>query len=526
MAPPAASPVLRFIRRIAGSQETAAATDGQLLERFAQKRDEAAFALLVDRLGPLVLSVCRRVLHHEQDAEDAFQATFLVLARKAGSIGKRESVGSWLYGVAWRIAAKARANAARRRRLAGEVRDMPAVEPDAGIIRRDLQAVLDEEMQRLPAKYRSALVLCYVQGMSTDQAAEELGTPRGTVGTRVARGRALLRTRLARRGLALSGAVLATTLMEHSASTAVPSSLALTTVQTAVKFAAGQALAAGAVSPQVALLTKGALQAMFFVKLKVTLAVVLAIGLAGTTAGVVSQALAGRPGPETGVGPAAVATADDQKKEDKDDPLHRQASQFNLKQLGIAMHNYHDANNAFPTHAIYSQDGKPLLSWRVALLPYLGEDQLYKQFKLDEPWDSDHNKKLLAKMPLLFAPPGVKTKKPSTTMYQVFVGPGTIFDGKQGTRMAGITDGTSNTILMAESGEEVEWTRPQDIPVETGKKLPRINGFFREGQHVLFADGSVHFLPKNYDEDIFRLCILRASGEVKDVEALTKGIKR
>src|SRR5262249_38706610 len=153
-----------------------------------------------------VLSVCRRILHHEheQDAEDAFQATFLILVRRAGAIRKRESIGSWLYGVAYRVARKAKACAARRTPRQAELQDVPRPEPPPEWLWRDLRPVLDEEVNHLPERYRAAFVLCYLSGQTNEQAAQHLGCPLGTVLSRLSRAREMLRTRLARRGLALT----------------------------------------------------------------------------------------------------------------------------------------------------------------------------------------------------------------------------------------------------------------------------------------------------------------------------------
>ena len=183
--------------------------DAQLLERFVAGRDEAgemAFRALVERHGPMVLRVCQSVLGDRHDAEDAFQVTFLVLARKAGSIRKQRSLGSWLHGVAHRVAL--RAQTAARRRLARETKaakraEMAAPSAEPGEDRADLAAALHQEITRLPAKYRAPIVLCYLEGMTHDQAASELGWPVGTVRGRLARARDMLRTRLTRRGLTL-----------------------------------------------------------------------------------------------------------------------------------------------------------------------------------------------------------------------------------------------------------------------------------------------------------------------------------
>jgi RNA polymerase sigma factor (sigma-70 family) len=169
-----------------------------LVERFVQRQDEEAFAALVRRHGPLVLGVCRRVLHDWDDAQDAFQATFFVLARKAASLAKPEALGNWLYGVAFRTAVKARARAARRReyeRQAGRA----TANPSSELARRDLWEALDEELSRLPEKYRAPLVRCYLEGKTNEEAARELGCPPGSMSGRLARGRELLRERLTSR---------------------------------------------------------------------------------------------------------------------------------------------------------------------------------------------------------------------------------------------------------------------------------------------------------------------------------------
>src|SRR5262245_37708928 len=171
--------------------------DGPLLARFVACRDEAAFAALVRRHGPLVLGVCRRVLRHAQDAEDAFQATFLVLVRKAASIVPRERGANWIYGVAHQTALKARATAARRKGRERQVTGMPEPAVAEQDHWRDLQPLLDEELSRLPDKYRSVIVLCDLEGKSRKETARQLGCPEGTVAGRLARARAMLAKRLA-----------------------------------------------------------------------------------------------------------------------------------------------------------------------------------------------------------------------------------------------------------------------------------------------------------------------------------------
>src|SRR5262245_14844707 len=196
--------VLRFLRRVTDPAAAAQLSDGQLLRRFIDGRDEAAFAALVQRHGPLVLSVCRRVLPSAEDAEDAFQATFLVLVRRARSIVRQEAVSSWLHGVARRIAVRARSDMIRRRAREHQVPPPPPPDSLHEIISHDLREMLDEEVLRLPARCREPFVLCYLEGKTNEEAAHLLGCPRGTVQSRLAKARELLRVRLARRGLTLS----------------------------------------------------------------------------------------------------------------------------------------------------------------------------------------------------------------------------------------------------------------------------------------------------------------------------------
>jgi RNA polymerase sigma factor (sigma-70 family) len=240
---------------LAGAPSGEDVTDEVLLERFMSQWDEAAFAVLVRRHGPLVLSVCRRVLHHEQDAEDAFQAVFCVLARKAGSIRKRGAVAGWLHAVAHRIARRLRDQRGRRPMPAPNLPDIPVVEDSPEWIWRELRPVLDEEVNRLPEKYRLAFVLCYLQGRTNEQAAVQLGCPLGTVLSRLARARDRLRGRLKRRALALSvGALstgaLATARRSEAAGAIVRPELAQAALQAAVA-STGATTAAGTPSPNV-----------------------------------------------------------------------------------------------------------------------------------------------------------------------------------------------------------------------------------------------------------------------------------
>lgn len=254
-------------------------SDAHLLERFATRHSEGAFAVLVERHGPLVQSVCRRVLNDAHDAEDAFQATFLILARKAQTIQKHQSLASWLYKVAYRIALRARANISRRRTQEKEALQTTPPPTSAEAAQRELGQVLDEEVQRLPEKYRAPVTLCYLQGQTNEEAAQQLSCPTGTLKVRLMRARDLLRKRLARRGIGLTVAGLTTLLLQNAAQAAAPAALVNATITAATT---------GGVSAPVAGLVKGALSGMCLAKLKVVAAVLLTV-LIGSTADGLSQ---------------------------------------------------------------------------------------------------------------------------------------------------------------------------------------------------------------------------------------------
>jgi RNA polymerase sigma factor (sigma-70 family) len=249
-------------------------SDGQLLERFIARRDEAAFEAIVRRHGPMVFGVCRRILRGRHDAEDAFQATFLVLARRAASVAPREKVGDWLHGVAYRTAVKARAVSARRRAREGltpEVPEQPLARDEGP---EPLLAALDREVSRLPEIYRLPIVLCELEEKTHKEAAEQLGWPIGTLSGRLSRARSLLARRLSRNGPALSTGALAA-LMARDATAGPTGVTASSLARAAVSFANGQVLAAEASSAGAAALTEGMLKMMFLSRLKIAAAMVL-----------------------------------------------------------------------------------------------------------------------------------------------------------------------------------------------------------------------------------------------------------
>lgn len=286
--------VLRHLQKAALLPSGAGLTDGQLLERFLSQRDEAAFEALVRRHGPMVMGVCKRVIGNLHDAEDAFQASFLVLARKAASVSPREAVGNWLYGVAYRTARRANAVGARRRAHEKQVKDMPQPTTEAPDPLRELEPLLDQELSRLPDKYRLPLVLCELEGRPRKDVARQLKLPEGTLSSRLATARKMLAARLARHGQALSGGLLATLLSQSAVSASVPSALVTSTAKAASVFAAGQVAPAGVVSAKVVALTKGVLNTMLLTKLKIATAVVLMVGLLGGGASVLAPALWGK----------------------------------------------------------------------------------------------------------------------------------------------------------------------------------------------------------------------------------------
>ena len=651
------SSVIRYVRRLAGTPAEFEDGDGQLLQRFAMLGDSAAFDALLGRHGSMVWGVCRRLLGDDHDAEDAFQATFLVLVRNARSISKQDSAGSWLYGVAYRTALKARAEAARRRSRERQGTVMSGSDPFLDADWRDLRPVIDQELNRLPEKYRAPIVLCYLEGKTNEEAAQQLGWTKGTVSGRLARARDMLRTRLTRQGVTLSVSTFVAALSCNSAQAAVPVGLIQSTKVAALACAAGKAVTAGAISASVSALAEGVMKAMFVTKLKIAAAVLFAAGLIGT-GGVLSYGLGT---------PSSTGTADDDKSEarqdqdaprkkaigdqakiqgtwlvvggerngkkaddaeaeqvkklkfifsgdklfikegegarearftlhpdkdpkvikitpldgpkkdqianglysltadklklcvnngpdeeeptefktkpgtglailelrregDKDaEPAPKNAapllsatklrSQNNLKQLALAMHNYHDATGALPPAAVFDEDGKALLSWLVLILPYIEQDALFRQFHLDEPWDSSHNKPLLAQMPPVYKSGG-KTTPPNSTHCQVFTGVGTVFEGTKGSKLTDIPDGTSNTLLVVEAAEAVPWTKPDDVPYSAHKKIPELGGVFEDGFNAVMCDGSARFLKKSLKVDTLRAFITRHGGEVIDPKEL------
>jgi RNA polymerase sigma factor (sigma-70 family) len=279
-------PLVRYLRKVTRPTATGDIPDAELLSQFVRHGDEAAFAALVRRHGSMVLAVCRRVLRDGHAAEDAFQATFLVLARKAGSLARPELLGSWLHGVAQRTAAKAKTETARRRAHEQQAVRAPEIDPDDACDWQDVRGVLDEEVNRLPERYRVPVVLCYLQGQTNAEAARRLGCSRGTIATLLARARDKLRRRLTQRGVGLSVGVSLAALTEPVRSSAVSLALEHVTVKAAILLAAGQMQAAGALAAQAVALAKGVGKGMLMEKLKIPVAILMMTALAGVGVGV------------------------------------------------------------------------------------------------------------------------------------------------------------------------------------------------------------------------------------------------
>jgi RNA polymerase sigma factor (sigma-70 family) len=269
--------LIRSLREVAGPNEAADLTDAELLRRWVARRDAAAFEVLLWRHGPTVLGLCRRLLRDGHAAEDAFQATFLTLARKAGSISRSEAAGAWLYKVAYRAALRVRAERWRWQPLDPEVPNPAAADPADTAGQHDLREALDAELDRLPARYRTPLILCYFEGRTNEEAAREMGCPVGTVVSRLARGRQRLRGRLIRRGLAPAVVLLAGALPRETA--ALPPALVATTARAVLANAPRDV-----VSAQVLALTEGVLRTMSMAKIKIVAAVLMAATVAGAGA--------------------------------------------------------------------------------------------------------------------------------------------------------------------------------------------------------------------------------------------------
>jgi RNA polymerase sigma factor (sigma-70 family) len=509
----------------ARSETDGGLTDEELLARFVRQRDQAAFELLVYRHGPMVLGVCRRLLRREQDVEDAFQAAFLILVNKAGSITRYGSVSSWLYKVAYRVALRARTATSKRNvREATNLDDVaaPAVGHSAGC---ESHPPIDELIASLSEKYRLPVIMCYLEGKTHREAAKQLGCAEGTVACRLSRARQMLRKRLNQKDFAMFVGLPG--LMTPD----LPRRL----VQLSVSVAAATRSAAGDVVGATAL-AEGVMRTMFWTKLKIACVglAILAVASSGALI-VINRAIAGKSDDVEWAATAQASTvAEPGMMSDPFAPLkQRMQSLNNLRQIGVAMHMYSDFSKRLPPPAIYSKDGKPLLSWRVLILPFLEREELYKErqdlfkeFNLEEPWDGPSNKKLLARMPAVYAAPGRKPENPLSTYYQVFVGKGAAFEENQRMRLPeSFPDGTSRTLAVVEARSSVPWTKPQDLPYAADRPLPALGGIFDGVFNAVLFDGSTKIFRKDTDPSLLRAAITRNGGEALDIDKLAADLR-
>ena len=480
--------------------------DRALLDAFLAEGSEAAFEALVDRHGPLVRGVCRRLLSNPHDADDAFQATFLVLARKGARIRDPDRLGPWLYGVALRVAAKALARAARRRDRDRLVNDIPApAEPTAEW--SDVMPIIDAELNRLRTKHRDVLVICLIEGASTEEAALRLGCPVGTVKSRLARARETLRARLIGRGVAPTVA-LAVLTSSNALASPVPSTLTRATLKT---------ITAKAVPPGLAALITGVAPTMLA---KTSLiALVGCVGVAGLSAAYWAEPSQVQDQPslaKTEAKPKTVEVSDAAKRKVR-----------NMREIILAAHNHHSAKETFPPPWISGHRGTPLLSWRVALLPYLGEEELYQQFHLDESWDSPHNFSLIERMPAVFETPDSPAPKGQTRFCNLAGRGGTMFDptlltgipnqGPRGVRLDEVTDGASNTVFVAVAQSPTVWTKPiGGAPFLPNRFSPPLDESDPRGIVLGMVDGSVRFLSPKTSPRFFTALATRNGGEIVD----------
>jgi RNA polymerase sigma factor (sigma-70 family) len=282
--------ILRCVRSLAAAQRGEDESDAELLEGFVSRHDEAAFEVLVRRHGAMVLNVCRRVLGQREDAEDAFQATFVILARKAGSVRKRPALASWLYGAAYRMASSMKRAAARRRLHEGRARAMPSSDPSAQLAWQEVQLLLEQEIHKLPQKYRLVFVLCCLESRPRAQVAQLLGLKEGTVSSRLDQARKRLQARLTRRGISLSGVLAVAGLAAATDSAAAPASVIATTVRAASALQVASEIPAGIISPKVAALVERGVRTLFSAR-HILMTFLLTVGVAAAGAGLVARQL-------------------------------------------------------------------------------------------------------------------------------------------------------------------------------------------------------------------------------------------
>ncbi|OWK47290.1 sigma-70 family RNA polymerase sigma factor [Fimbriiglobus ruber] len=489
------------------------ASDAELLARVAAGPDEVAFELLVRRHAGLVWRVCTAVARDYHAAEDAFQAAFLALARKARSVRKQASVGGWLQRVAYHAALKARPRASTRpAALTADVPDT-AAGPVETLAKFELSRVIVAELDRLPDRYRIPVVLCHLEGLTQVEAARRLGMPVGTLSSRVRRGLDRLRDRLSHRGIAPAVAGISGGLV--GSATAAPETIVRVVVRLAATFPVG-------CPPVIVQLVNGALSAMTYSKPKILTGVLVGFAAVACGLSVAGGQVAAPAGSKDNDPPARSAAAPPPPLENPkpvkvgriSTKAQRDHSLNNLRRILEAINNYHGSLGTWPT-GIQDDQNQVILSWRVQILPYLDQHALSERFKLDEPWDSEHNRKLLAEMPDVYKV-GIEPPAAIETYYQGFTGPDTVFDLRRNVTFNAVTDGTSNTLGVVEAGPPVPWTKPADLPYSSKKPLPKLVGPFDDVFHVAMCDRSAYPFRWDIDPQTLRAYVTRSGGEVPD----------
>jgi RNA polymerase sigma factor (sigma-70 family) len=357
MAPAKTKAVLRYVRTLAACRPDSQQTDGELVRAFLAGDDQPAFEAIVRRHGSLVLRVCRRVLGNAADAEDAFQATFMFLAQRAGSIRKKDSLASWLHGVAHRMATNARRAASRRRRHERQAGPVPPPNPAWQAAWREVQSVLDEELQALPESYREPLIRCCLEQKCCDEVARELGLEEPAVRQRLSRGRKLLERRLARRGVSLAAVLTAIAGSGPYAAAGPGAALLASTVTLAAHVAFGKAPAGSLASAKVVALVEGASKAMFLAKLKAVVLFLVAIGLAGAgVRALLAQSQVSAPPPAGAKGMGAGMAPPGRKGASRNDPRAKPEA--------------HERDTVEVTGRVLDPDGRPVAGANISVWTY------------------------------------------------------------------------------------------------------------------------------------------------------------
>ena len=473
-----------FIRTLQLADPT---PDRELVRRFVHG-DRDAFELIVWRHSAMLLRLCRSMLRDHHRAEDATQASFLILARKAKTIGDGQTLAAWLHRVAVRVALRANRDS-RLSRTLDKVPE-PASTASNDVENQEQERLLHEEVDRLSEKYRLPVLLCFFEGLTHAEAAKRLNWPIGTVAGRLSRAKKLLEKRLLDKGVTVGITALFAGLTVNRVTAVAPSFVA-----TILKLRNGDAVPATVLH-----LMNGGLQMMIWTKVKMSLAIVMLCGsVALTTAWAVGTTQQPGEKPEAEAAkPEAEEAVEEAKAVDAVTQLHDFKPHWQslpddstIVMQSVMRDMYKFPGGAFPTD-ILDKDGNPILSWRVAMLPAYGEEfkELYHKFHLDEPWNSKHNIKLLDEMPYKYR---ISLQQPqaSTTYFKVIADPGTPFDPRNPTKVAqwvynaeseriNLQDSAISletrvmyysTLGIVQAGQASPWTKPDSIYLKQTKQI-------------------------------------------------------